>query len=71
MSDNSVARPAEPPCDPWSCNIAAMLREQVSRTNKSAKGQEKEDLSYSLYDVLQTQGPDIDAIIKNAGKQLP
>ena len=61
MSDNSLARPADPPCDRWSCNIATM-----SRTNKSAKGQEKEDCSYNLCDVLQTRVPDIDAIIKNA-----
>ena len=39
-----------------------MSREPVSRTNKSTMGQEKEDLC----DVLQTQGPDIDAIIKKA-----
>ena len=41
-----------------------MSRERVSRTNKSVKGQEKEDRSYNLCDVRQTQGPDVDAIIK-------
>ena len=43
-----------------------MSRERVCRTNKSAKGQEKEDRSYNFCYVLQIQGPDIDAIIKKA-----
>ena len=47
-------------------NIATMLRERAFRTSKSAKGQEKEDSSDNLSNVVQTQSRDIGAIIKKS-----